>query len=255
MVRKVVLISVLLAIAGLVGLATLSGLASAQGPTATITSPANGATVGGQVPISGTATAPNFSFYLVQFRLGDQWTLVDDTVHNTPVTTTGTLATWDTTKYPDSTYDLRLLVADKSGQFITNTVSVKVDNTKTPKVVALPNRGCTACHTQIAPDGRFTLAWEAMNADPKHPTLPNAFKSTFQDCMTCHAPKGNTGTAGVVAPVTMRAIVHPAHLFSKIFTEELGGNCFSCHEVDNAGEFTVLPEKVNVNEHGVQTPK
>ncbi len=254
MVRKVVLFGALLAIAGLVGLVALSGLAFAQGPTATITSPANGATVGGQVPITGTAAGPNFSFYLMQFRLGDQWTLVDATVHNTPVTTTGTLATWDTTQYPDSSYDLRLLVADKSGQFITSTVSVKVDNTKTPKVVALPNRGCTACHTQIAADGRYSLAWEATNADSKHPPLPNGLKSTFQDCMTCHAAKGTTGIAGVVAPLTLRAIVHPAHLFSKTFTQELGGSCFSCHEVDNGGKFTVLPEKVKVDEHGIQSP-
>lgn len=255
MVRKIVLVTVLLAAFGIIGLAALSGLSSAQGPSAVITAPTSGATIGGQVPITGTATGPNFAYYLVQFRLGDQWTLVDTTAHNTPVTTTGTLATWDTTKYPDAGYDLRILVADQSGQFITATVSVKVDNTKTPKAVNLPSRGCTACHAQIAPDGRYTLAWEAMNATSKHPALPNGFKTTYQDCLLCHASKGDSGTAGVVAPVALRAIVHPAHLFSKIFTEELSGNCFSCHEVDNGDKFTVLPEKANVNEHGVQIPK
>jgi hypothetical protein len=94
-----------------------------------------------------------------------------------------------------------------------------------------------------------------MNATSKHPSLPNGFKTTYQDCLLCHASKGDSGTAGAVAPVALRAIVHPAHLFSKIFTEELSGNCFSCHEVDNGDKFTVLPEKANVNEHGVQIPK
>ena len=252
MLRKLVLVTIFLAVVGLIGLAALSGSVQAQGPTATITSPTTGSTVGATLPISGTATGPNFSYYLVQFKLADQWTLVDGNVHTAPVTTTGALASWDTTKYADGAYDIRLLLADKSGQFITATVSVTVDNTKTPKPAAvLPNRGCPACHTQIAPDGRYSLAW--MNADSKHPALPNGFKTTYQDCMLCHAPKGTTGTAGTVAPIAMASIVHPAHLFSATFTEEFSGNCFSCHNVDNGGKFAVLGEKITVNAHGVPT--
>jgi hypothetical protein len=248
MVRRTVLIAAVLALVGLVGLA---GLALAQGPTATITAPANGATVSGSVPITGTAAGPNFAYYVVQFKLGDQWQLVDDVVHNTPVTTTGTLATWDTTPYTAASFDLRLLVADKAGQFITSTVSVKVDNTKTVIAVAPPRRGCYACHTQIAPDGRYTLAWEATNATKNHPNLPNGFKSTYQDCLTCHAAKSGTDMAGVVAPLSLRTIVHPAHLFSETFTEEFKGNCFACHNVDNSGKFVVLTGPVNVNDKGV----
>lgn len=286
--RKLVLGIILIALLGLAGLIEWSGSASAQGPTptggtpsggtpsggtpasttpvatttaggatgsltATITSPTAGSTISGTVPITGTATGPNFAYYLVQFRLGDQWTLVDDTVHTTPVTTTATLATWDTTRYVSAAFDLRVLVSDNSGQFVTSTVSIKVDNTNTPQAVALPNRGCTSCHVQIAPDGRYTIAWEAMQADPKHPTLQNGFNSKFSDCMVCHASKGTTGIAGTVAPLSMRAILHPAHMSSEIFTTELKGNCFSCHEVDNGGKFAVLPDKVNVNQHGVQT--
>jgi mono/diheme cytochrome c family protein len=192
-------------------------------------------------------------YYVVQFKLGDQGTPVDNTVHTTPFTTTGALTTWDTTQYKTAAFDLRLLVADKSGQFVTSTVSIKVDNTNTPQAVVLPNRGCASCHTQIAPDGRYTIAWEAMQADAKHPALPKGFQTTYQDCMLCHASKGTTGIAGTVAPLAMRAILHPAHMTSEIFTGELHGTCFSCHEVDNGGEFQVLPDKVKVNEHGVQT--
>lgn len=243
------------ALLAIVALAAFAGFALAQAPTAVITAPVTGATVGATLPITGTATGPNFSYYLVQFKLGDQWTLVDGNVHTTPVTTTGTLASWDTTKYADGAYDIRLLLADKSGQFITTTVSVTVDNTKTPKPAAvLPNRGCTACHTQIAPDGRYSLAWEAMNATQAisltHPTLPNGFKATEQDCLTCHASQA-TGDAGVAAPLSLRAIVHPVHLFSDIFSSEFHGNCFSCHDVDGSGKFAVLAEKLNVDAHGV----
>ncbi len=252
MVRRSVLIAVLVALVGVVGLA---GLALAQGPTATITSPTNGATLSGTVTITGTAAGPNFAYYLVQFKLGDQWTSVDDTVHNTPVTTTGVLATWDTAPYLTASFDLRLLVADKAGQFLTSTVSVKVDNTKTPVVVSPPRRGCPACHVQIANDGRYTLAWEAMNATKNHPQIPNGFQATAKDCLTCHAAKGDTGTAGVVAPLSLRTIAHPAHLFSKTFTEEYSGNCFTCHNVDNGGNFTLLTEKMNVNLKGVPTSK
>lgn len=258
MVRKLMLVTAALAVVGLVGLA-LSGPVLAQGPTATITSPSNGATVGATLPISGTATGPNFSYYLVQFRLGDQWTLVDDDVHTTPVTTTGTLASWDTTKYPDGAYTIRLLLADKSGQFISSTVSVTVDNTKTPKPAAvLPNRGCAACHVQVAPDGRYSLAWEAANASQAngftHPTLPNGFKSTEQDCQLCHASKA-TGDAGVGAPLSLRAIVHPAHMFSEIFASEFQGNCFSCHNVDGSGKFAVITDTMKVDVHGVPVLK
>ena len=254
MIRKILLVTITTAIVAILGLIVLPGHTQAQGPTATITAPASGTTVGSRVLITGTAAGPNFAFYLVQFKLADQWMLVDGTVHTTPVTGTATLATWDSTKYPDGSYDFRLLVADQSGQFITGTVSVKVDNTKTPKaVVPPPNRGCTACHTQIAPDGRYTLAFEAMNADSKHPTLPNGFNSTLQDCLLCHASKQDNTDAGVVAPISMRAIVHPVHMFSDIFKEEYSGNCFSCHDVDNSGKFKVLPTKVPDDAHGIPT--
>ncbi len=253
--RRLVLVIVLLAALAVLGLSGWSTHALAQGgtATATITSPTAGATVSGTVPISGTAMGPNFAYYVVQLKQGDQWLAVDNTVHTALVTRTATLASWDTTQYVTAAFDLRLLVVDTSGQFITSTVSVKVDNTKFVPVAALPNRGCTSCHTQIAPDGRYTIAWEAMNADPKHPTLSKGFQTTYQDCMVCHASKGDTGIAGVVAPLAMRAILHPAHMTSEIFTGELHGTCFSCHEVDNGGNFMVLPNKVNVNQHGVQT--
>lgn len=107
---------------------------------------------------------------------------------------------------------------------------------------APPSRGCLSCHVQIADDGRYTLAFEAMERmkaqGMQHPPLP--FDTKLETCLTCH--NGN-----VAKP--MSSIVHPAHMFSPIFTGERG-NCFSCHEIMN-DEFTVLSEAQPVNDKGV----
>ncbi len=54
----------------------------------------------------------------------------------------------------------------------------------------------------------------------------------------------------MAAPLSLRAIVHPAHEFSDIFASEFKGNCFSCHNVDGMGKFQVIVDKMTVNEHG-----
>lgn len=106
-----------------------------------------------------------------------------------------------------------------------------------------PERGCYACHVQVEEDGRFTLAWEAMERmkaqGKEHPELPLTTK--YEDCLICHGGK---------TAKTMSSIVHPAHMFSLTFAEEFRGNCFSCHEVMDQ-EFTVLVDKQNVNDKGV----
>jgi hypothetical protein len=162
---------------------------------------------------------------------------------------------WDTTTIGDGAYDLRLLVADASGQYVTTQVSVKVDNATAAKLAAMPRRGCGACHVQIAPDGRYTLAFEAEERAKarggEHPKLPNGFNTKFSECMACHGSKEDESDKGIGAPFSMRAIVHPAHMFSTTFKEHYGGNCFTCHDVDGKGEFKVLADKLMVNEKGV----
>lgn len=237
-----------------VAIAALASLTLAQAPTAAITAPVTGATISGKVDIMGTAAGPNFGYYKVEFKTASQWVLADGTAQHTVAVSNGKLVTWDTTATPDGSYDVRLLVADQAGQYITAQITVKVDNATAKAQAAAPRRGCTACHVQIAPDGRYSLAWEAANAvqaeGGTHPTLPNGFKSTEQDCLTCHASQA-TGDAGVAAPLSLRAIVHPVHMFSDIFASEFHGNCFSCHDVDGSGKFAVIVDKMNVNELGV----
>jgi hypothetical protein len=254
MYSKKFVIAALLAVVAIVAFASLT---MAQAPAAVITSPANSATISGKVDITGTANGPAFGSYKVEFKSTGDWVLTDGVIHDTAVTN-GKLITWDTTAVGDGNYDLRLLVADVSGQYITTQISVKVDNTTAKAQAAAPRRGCLACHVQIAPAGNYTLAWEAQNAASAsggtHPTLPNGFKTTEAECLACHGSQP-TGDAGVAAPLSLRAIVHPAHMFSDTFTTEFKGNCFSCHNVDGAGKFQVIVDKMTVNVHGQPTGK
>jgi hypothetical protein len=243
--NKKVIIAVLIAVLALAAFATLT---MAQAVSASLSAPANNATVSGKVVVSGTAGGSNFGYYKVEFQSGSDWVWVDGQAHNAPVTN-GTLATWDTSSLPDGKYGLRLLVADVTGQYITtDPVSVNVANSAAKAAAAAPRRGCLACHVQISPDGRYTLGFEAVNAAKAagitHPTLPNGFKTTYAECMACHS-------AGGVLP--MSSIVHPAHMFSTTFVEHYSGNCFTCHELKN-GKMTVLSDKATVNAKGIILP-
>jgi hypothetical protein len=254
MFSKKLVLAALLAVVVLVGFA---GLTTAQAPTAAITSPANGATISGKVDITGTANGVAFGTYKVEFKSATDWVLTDGVIHDSAVTN-GKLVTWDTTTVADGNYDLRLLVSDVSGQYITTQISVKVDNATANAQAAAPRRGCLACHVQIAPAGNYSLAWEAQNAASAaggtHPKLANGFKTTEAECLACHAAAG-AGDAGAGAPLSLRAIVHPAHMFSDTFTAEFKGNCFSCHNVDGTGKFQVIVDKMAVNVHGQPVAK
>ncbi len=123
------------------------------------------------------------------------------------------------------------------------------------------NRGCPACHALVdKTKGNYTIAWEASNAtNGQHPTTApdgTSMKPTDEVsvtvCLQCHAPGANG--KGKAAPLMLSDIVHPAHMSSVIFTRELNGGCFSCHNIDAEGNFTVLSEAVTVNEHGVPDP-
>ncbi len=125
-----------------------------------------------------------------------------------------------------------------------------------------PQRGCPSCHSLInSTTGQYTLAYEAIQAAKARNMTHPAFKPTdnpsVTDCLTCHAPAESNSTRagrGVVAPLTLRDIVHPAHMGSQIFKVELGGSCFSCHDVDGEGTFQILSQKVDTNDKGVPNP-
>jgi hypothetical protein len=107
-------------------------------------------------------------------------------------------------------------------------------------------RGCPSCHA-----GPYTLKNEAVNnGGDVHSAL--ADDATVVDCLVCHAPGSGTAAGkGVAAPISLRDIVHPVHMGSKIFVGEFMGNCFSCHNVSGDGTYQILSEAVDTSDKGV----
>lgn len=123
------------------------------------------------------------------------------------------------------------------------------------------NRGCPACHVLVVPDtGAYTLAYEAFErAEERGNEHPAVFEITDEvnvtTCLGCHAAgTGDREGMGNVAPLMLRDIVHPAHMSSQTFKLHYGGSCFTCHNVNGAGEWELLTEAVDVNEKGVPNP-
>ncbi len=132
-----------------------------------------------------------------------------------------------------------------------------------------PSRGCPACHVLVDPEtGGYTLAFEAherveaRGEGRHHPEVAPDGTSLEHDqevnvttCLQCHAAgTGAREGKGVIAPLMLRDIVHPAHMGSQYFKLHYGGSCFTCHNVNGEGEWELLTEAVDVNEKGVPNP-
>jgi thiosulfate dehydrogenase len=128
-------------------------------------------------------------------------------------------------------------------------------------------RGCPACHVLVDEEtGQYTLPYEAHERaearGEEHPeTAPDGTSLAATEdvnvttCLQCHAAgTGDRAGKGVVAPLALRDIVHPAHMYSQWFKLHYGGNCFTCHNVDGEGNWELLTEKVEVNDKGVPDP-
>ncbi|MCZ7663581.1 MAG: S-layer homology domain-containing protein [Thermoleophilia bacterium] len=107
-------------------------------------------------------------------------------------------------------------------------------------------RGCPDCH-----QGKYSLKHEAVEkGGAVHESL--ADEADINVCLACHAPgTGDREGKGVVAPLSLRDIVHPVHMGSKTFTGHYMGNCFTCHNVDGEGAFQVLSQAVDTDSKGV----
>jgi hypothetical protein len=104
-----------------------------------------------------------------------------------------------------------------------------------------PRRGCLACH-----QGEHSLASEVRTAEPAHLPIPE--DATVATCLSCHS---DIGVEVDLAPILLSTILHPSHMFSSVFVDQLGGTCFSCHDVDSRGSFQLLGQKVTTNDKGV----
>ncbi|QEF99058.1 tRNA(Glu)-specific nuclease WapA precursor [Stieleria maiorica] len=83
-------------------------------PTATITSPADSASVTGMVSIAGTASHEDFSAYRLSYRRIDDGQFTQFLRSETPVEN-GELGVWDTSLLPNDEYVIRLEVATTEG--------------------------------------------------------------------------------------------------------------------------------------------
>ena len=104
-----------------------------------------------------------------------------------------------------------------------------------------PRRGCLSCH-----EGEHSLAREVRTADPAHLPIPD--DATVATCLSCHT---DIGVEVDLSPILLSTILHPSHTLSRIFADQLGGTCFSCHDVDSRGSFQLLGQKVETNDKGV----
>jgi len=60
------------------------------------------------------------------------------------------------------------------------------------------------------------------------------------------APKQGKGNA---VPISLRDIVHPVHMGSKLFSVDYLGDCLSCHKVSGDGSFGVMSLDGSVSGH------
>ncbi|NIO72494.1 MAG: hypothetical protein GTN71_26590 [Anaerolineae bacterium] len=129
-------------------------------------------------------------------------------------------------------------------------------------------RGCPSCHVLADPEtGKYTLPYEAHERAEargrEHPevaldgtSLAPTELVNVTTCLSCHAPgTGEREGMGVAAPLSLRDIVHPAHMSSQYFKLHYGGNCFTCHNVNGEGHWELLTEAVETNEKGVPNPE
>jgi len=160
-----------------------------------------------------------------------------------------------------STDELEAVVEELLGEQLAESLQLPIE------AYIAPKRGCTSCHVLVDPEsGKYTLAYEAhersevRNGEDKHPDIApdgtdiSATSTAGIDtCLLCHASDPVTDR-GIIAPLSLRDIVHPAHMTSQVFKIHYGGNCFTCHNVDGQGNFDVLGEAIVMNDKGVPEP-
>jgi membrane peptidoglycan carboxypeptidase len=99
---------------------------------AIIYTPVAGASVNGQVTITGRATSSRFEEYRLEFGAGESPTSWTRITRSTRDETNGTLGRWDASELPSGTYTLRLIVEDRSRGLTSFTVTVKVGDAPVP---------------------------------------------------------------------------------------------------------------------------
>ena len=110
---------------------TFTWLVDATAPTGSVTSPANGADVGGTIVLAGNSADTGGSGVA---------TVVFQRSPASAGSWTNQAASWDTTAQADGDYDLRVVTTDNAGNVFTSAaITVTVDNTDPALSVVAPN--------------------------------------------------------------------------------------------------------------------
>ncbi len=108
------------------------------------------------------------------------------------------------------------------------------------------NRGCNACHEDLYEvlKGDVSVIQHVMISEPGYDKV---YKWT--DCVTCH------GTNMALCGPNLAPRVHMIHYTNPAFTDVQNGNCWSCHETNQAGELVMWDDfKYTAEMHGYLDP-
>jgi len=160
-----------------------------------ITSPEVSQEIRGIVPIIGSASAPNFDYYKVEFGNGpdpSQWALIGS-MHESPVIN-GQLEIWDTRVYPDGVYSLRLRAVKRDGNysefFVRQVVIANARPTYTPTFEPSPTSTAPATTVPATPTATATLQIIAPSAVLSAPTVTPTLSRPQQRQVLPVNPKG-----------------------------------------------------------------
>lgn len=174
-----------------------------------ISSPAEGSTVRDVVPVLGSALAPNFASYELQYGISHDPGAFSPAIYgpvNAPVVN-GQLGFWDTRGLDNGPHTLRVLVRDSHGGQFEHRVHVMVDNSA--QSTATPEAPPTATWTPEPPT--FTAEPPTATAAPPtpEPPTPAPTASPASPTETAPAPPPTDAppppTATVLPPTTTEA--------------------------------------------------
>jgi len=156
---------------------------------AKITSPADGDTVRGLVPIEGHAVAANFAYYELEYGVGTGPLAFGKlTEPKSQLVEGGVLGLFDTTQLPNGPYTVRLMVYDQTGGGLESRIRVLIDNlptatpsptetstpTVTPTGTDTPTVTPTFGKSTATPTGKPTISITGTLVLPTNTPLPSA---------------------------------------------------------------------------------
>jgi hypothetical protein len=112
-------------------------------PYMAITAPHENNILRGSVDINGSVQMPDFDHYIIQIGFGNDPQDWIQLFQATNPVQDARLATWDTLRFPDGAYTIRLEMADHAGHSFGGRVRVVVSNFPAPTVTPVPPTATT----------------------------------------------------------------------------------------------------------------